>query len=65
MLLHGRAKGGDTGGDGVVHVEMLAEARQGPYPPQQVNQFDEMFDAISQRGTSAAKMPNFQHGCFP
>jgi hypothetical protein len=44
---------------------MLAEARQGPYPPQQVNQFDEMFDAISQRGASAAKMPNFQHGCFP
>jgi hypothetical protein len=30
-----------------------------------MNQFDEMFDAISQTDASAAKMPNFQHGCFP
>jgi hypothetical protein len=31
----------------------------------EMNQIREFLIAISQRGASAAKMPNFQHGCFP
>jgi hypothetical protein len=34
MLLHGRAQGGKTGGDGVVHSIMLAGGRQ-PFQPVQ------------------------------
>jgi hypothetical protein len=30
-----------------------------------MNQNDEISIAISQWSASAAKMPNFQHGCFP
>jgi hypothetical protein len=68
MLLHGRAQGGETGGDRIAHWGMLA-GDQWPFHPSSgvsgLNQNDELSDAISQWNASAAKMPNFQHGCFP